>query len=164
MITLLAAITSLLSLRIRSRTSLELEVIALRHQRPYPSADVQGDQWSPRFPRREDQKQPELAVGHGAPRPQQPVFAYPPSRLRARRRRGRAGELRNARRNFHCLDHRKRWNGILMTSSAHISTKYLLTMDQLVESSGWHIQAITSRRDVDGRYLAVRLWQLGRDQ
>jgi hypothetical protein len=28
--------------------------------------------------------------------------------------------------NFHCLDRCKRWNGIIMTSLAHISSKYLL--------------------------------------
>ena len=67
MIALLAAVASLLSFRIRSRTSLELEVIALRHllsvlapQQTFKEIDGRPDSDAS-----DDQKQPELAVGQG---------------------------------------------------------------------------------------------------
>jgi hypothetical protein len=72
MITLLAATTSLLSFRIRSRTSLELEVMLCGICVLIPQQTFKEINGRPDSDASDDQKQLELAVSHGAPILQHP--------------------------------------------------------------------------------------------
>ena len=75
MITPLAAITSLHSFRIRSRTSLELEVMLCGICVLIPQQTFKEINGRPDSDASDDQKQPELAVGHG-PRLLQHAFSH----------------------------------------------------------------------------------------